>query len=293
MKRCFSTLLLLLILCSFPAFADPPPEDVLRPEPDEYGYLFLQPNFGLNWSALQTDSIRANNQGETNNPVIASGSGLGFFLGLDIGAVFSEHWGARLGIHFDKRVVENDGAVNNVCTITSIDQFGDTVFTFIDTETDVDYNLTVQYLTFSPSIDYRAGNFFGSLGYSVDLPLSAKYSEDVVIDENSVCNYFPFQPDSTKHLTDEVTDDLNVALRSSVQLGVGYIMPLAEDTDLVFELGYDHPLSDFSDNAFIQYQNVEPNRRVNTFFGVFDGSTRFGTLQASVGVRFNRIIDLW
>lgn len=296
MKRCFSVLLLLFLLLAIPAMADPPPEDVLNPEPDEYGYLFIQPNFGLNWSSLLTDSVRINNLGERNNPVIANGDGLGFFLGLDFGVVFSEHWGARLGFHFDKRTIGNSGSVDNDCTV--IEDFdpitNEPILATINAVTEVDYKLTTHYLTITPTVDFRSGSFFGFAGYAAAIPLSAKYEEQIDIDENSICYYFPGLPDSTKHIAAEMdADSMNTALRHSLRIGAGYIMPLGENTELVFQLGYDHPLSHYSEHTNINYQNTNPELQQNTFLGVLDGTTKFGTLQLSAGVRFNRIIDLW
>lgn len=295
MKRLVAVLLSVPVLFALVAVdmsADPPPEDVLRPQPDPAISIFLQPNIGLNYSFLTTSPIRGLNTGETGNDVIESGDGANFHLGLDIGAVFSEHWSARIGFAFDRRSFGNQGTADNICTIFDPDD-PFVVFDTIDVETDVDYGTHVDYFNITESIDYRWNSIFGFLGFGIGIPLSGEYNEDVtILGDDNICYYFPGAADSTKLLREEMTDDMSPALRAAFRLGGGYIASLGETTELVFQVNYDHPLTDMlTEDETLTYQN--PSTPINTFVGVMNGGARFGTIQASVGIRFNHIIDIW
>lgn len=279
--------LFLSSLLTAPAFADPPPEDVLRPEPDPESYFFLQPHIGINYSFMTSDSIRPlmANLNETQNTVRESGSGLGILAGLDVGYAWNEHWATRLGFQFDQRRFGNTGQTINVCTL--VDAQGNIV-EVRDEPVEMEYTVTSNYFTISLMQDYRWENFYAFLGVAAGIPISGTYSEtDRIVDTASPCYYLPLQPDSTREVTGELFNNPSFEFQGNLKFGVGYIKELSESLDLVVQVNYDHPLNNlFSEAETIALRNadVENSRSIT---GLTNPDATFGTVQATVGIRFN------
>lgn len=276
-----------LSLFASSAFADPPPEDVLRPEPDPSGYFFLQPHIGVNYSFLTGERIRPlmPNLNETANTVVESGSGLGLLGGLDIGYAWNEHLATRLGIQLDQRRFGNHGSTINVCNL--VDDQGNIV-EVREEPVNMEYTVSGTYLTLALMEDFRWNSFYGFLGLSVAAPISSSYTEtDRLTDTASPCYYLPLAADSTREITGSLFEDPSFELQQTLKLGVGYIKQLGEATDLVIQVNYDHPLNNLfqgAETVVLENENFEGSR---TITGVTDPDARFGTLQATVGIRFN------
>lgn len=291
MKNGSIALLLSFVLVSFIsipfAFADPPPEDVLRPEPDPSGYLFLQPHIGLNYSFLTSDRIRPlmPNLNESANQVVESGSGLGILLGIDVGYAWNKLLATRLGFQFDQRRFGNHGTSINVCNL--FDDQGNVVQTR-DEEVDMEYTVTGNYFTIGLMQDFRWSSFYATLGLGASFSLSADYSEtDRITDTSSPCYYFPLTPDSTQQVSGSLFGDPLFEQQLTLKLGAGYIRELGESSELVIQVNYDHPLNNLfleAETIALRNEAVEDSQAVT---GLVDPEARFASFQVLVGVRFN------
>ena len=278
--------LLLSFISPFLLWADPPdPEDVLNPVPDPESYYFLQPFIGLGYSFLTTDPIRpqqAQALGEITNGVITSGGGVGLDIGLDFGYVPSEHIAARIGFFYSRRALSNDDTLTALCT-TPLGARNETV--------NMDYCVVGDYIGIQAQVDYRWNKFFGFLGYASALPIRVSYEEtDRITDTASICNYLFDGVDASKVLTGETTEEpLFDGLRHTLKIGGGYIHPLGEKTDLVVQLQYEHPLSDLlptDPTINLRNPDFELSRTIPV---TVNGGARFGTLYATLGIRFKHI----
>ncbi|MCB0713460.1 MAG: hypothetical protein KDD67_14115 [Ignavibacteriae bacterium] len=288
MKRLFTLAVpsLLSFIAPLLLWADPPdPEDVLNPVPDPESYFFLQPYIGLGYSFLTTDPIRPQSGtalGEVTNAVIESGSGIGFDIGIDFGFVSSEHWATRIGFFYNRRALSNSDTLSALCT-TPLGSFNETV--------NLDYCVVGDYIGMQAQVDYRLSDFFGYLGFASSLPLKVSYEEtDAIVDTSSICSYLFDGVDATKVLTGSVSENpLADNLRHNLKVGAGYIHELGDETDLVFQLQYEHPLSNlFTTNQTVILRNAEFEGS-RTIPVTVNGGARFGTLTATLGIRFNHI----
>lgn len=279
-----------LTLCSFffllpllVLHANPPdPEDVLDPTPDPGSWYFLQPYVGLGYSFLTTSPARPLGSAEDSNSVIESGSGLGLDIGIDLGYVVSEHFATRVGLFYTSKSVSNSGIALGKCSTP----LGD-----ISQEVETDYCLGGHYLGLSIQADLRFSDFFGYIGVASAMPLQVSYEEtDKVSGTDSICYYFADGPEATGEITGEYTDSpILDNLRHTLRIGGGYLHALGDETDLVIQLQYEHPLSNFlSSNGVVNLQNPEFSDRRQIPVEI-NGASRFGTLYATLGLRFNHI----
>ena len=286
MKSFLVLLNLLFLFTTITMVADPPdPEDVLNPDPDDETYYFLQPYVGLGYSILTTSPVRPLSPlglSELSDPAIESGGGLSFDLGLDIGYVPSENLSTRVGLFYSRRAVSNSGTTVARCILPT---------GTIDENVETEYTIAGDYLGLLLQADYYWSDFFGFIGYASSLPMNLSYEEtNRIIDTNSICDYFFDGPDAGKMVTGEhsespILDDI----RHTVRIGAGYKHQLSEKNDLVIQLQYEHPLTNFlssNPNVTMENPNFEGGRVIPV---PINGGARFGTLYATVGIRFNHI----
>ena len=268
-------------LFPFLLMADPPdPEDVLDPVPDPGSYFFLQPYIGLGYSFMTTKPIRAVTNGEVSNTVIESGGGLGLDLGIDLGYAFNEHIATRVGLFYKRRSFSNSDTALGRCISDFVE---------VSEPVNMDYCVVGDYLGLQAQFDVRFNKFFGYLGFASALPLSVSYEEtDRIIDTSTTCRYFEDGPDATTEVTGSVTENPGFdGLRHTLNIGAGYVHPLSKKKDLVFQLQYAHPLSNLlpaNTTANLQNAAVDGSRTIPM---TVNGAARFGTLSATVGIRFN------
>lgn len=278
----------LMMLSAVAAFADPPDEDVHRPIIPGRGQLYAQFDLGFNFTSLNgNDVVRARTptiDGPTT--LYESGSGLAPLFSASIGYEFNRTVGLLLRADVDMRGASNSGTTIDTCRVQDVT--GAVVLTPVNI--DKEYSLDVTYLSLSALAKFRFDQFFVFAGPSIAVPLSRNFTEtNTVVDDASLCTYFPGNLDSSKVITGSVTGSNNTRQRVSFKLGAGYIIPLTSRMSLVPQLGYDFGLSDVLQDPEINAL-VRPGRTAETSLSlptVVNPAMRLSSLQATIGLRIN------
>lgn len=268
--------------------ADPPfPEDVLRPESSE-GYWFIQPYAGLNYSFLLSPSVRDTSSAleEVSNDAIGRGAGLGLELGIDLGYRFSELISTRVGLFYSKKLLGAKDSATALCRITDSD--GNVISTSVE-GVDMRHQIYADYIGLGTQVDFNIDQFLIYLGYSAAVPFQLAYEEtSTIIDTGNACFYLVDGPDKSKTVSGTLNEPAGFDdMRHAIKIGGGHRWEYGENSELVLQVQYEHPLN----------PALEGPRSITLVNEEFEGSRgydvplseeiSFGTLSATIGLRFN------
>lgn len=295
-------LLLAGLVCAAPPLAaDPPAEDVLRPDLPSAGQFYIEPHAGINFTFLDGNpATRTLEVLEGPNDIFESGTGLDPRLGIVLGYNFDRTFGLRLDLAYDSRNAGNEGTTVDSCLITDFDTGAQTLSL---QDVDKDFTIGVDYFAISALFSVSVDPVFFFAGPSIGIPLSRQVEEHWrIANPESGCRYFSGTSDSTINAVLVLRDDVEEAMRFSVKLGVGATFEIAERLFLVPTLGYDIGLTDlFEPHPVDDPDPTDPTRNPFDYrfrrgetltapTGIdigtdFNEAIRMSSLQASIGLR--------
>ncbi len=285
MKFCVP--ILLACLTTAAAWADPPEEDVLRPNVPSKGEWFAQFDLGLNYTMMDGNPVyRGRILGLENltSDFLESADGLAPLVSATVGYKFTPMFGLALRLDYDAKAAGRNETMVDTCEL--FDVVNQTVFPAPFT-VEKDYQVDLDYLTLSllPSIHFD--KFYLFAGPSVGIPLSSSIVETDRMDDESPCSYFFTTDDSTKIVTGEAIG-LEENLRVAVKIGAGYTIDIADDISLVPQVGLDLGLTDaFKEDGLIALSKPGVEQPLQSLLFIVNHAIRTTSLQASLGLRIN------
>lgn len=230
--------LLLFLLVSIPAIADPPDEDVLRPRLEGSSRFFIDLGLGLNITWMDGNPFFRDTFDSFEGPtdLFQSASGLGPLISLGIGYEFNQHLSLLLRADYDVRNTSNSGTTIDSCFLTDPVGGGRLSVPFTASK---EFNVDVSYISISLLPAYRFNQVFLYAGPSISIPLSRDVSETDQVTGDASCTYFSGTSDSSRVITGSLASDKNLKTRFSVKIGLGYVIGLTDNIDLVPQLAGD------------------------------------------------------
>lgn len=284
MRRTLALLAAGLITISYPALADPPQEDVLRPRLDGLIGLYVEFDPGLNFTLLDGNPyvrpLITSYEQETS--LYRSAVGVAPYLGLSVGYEFSSHLGISFHAAYDDRLASNAGTMIDTCFLTD-EITGNRVADRMEARKE--YSVRTRYLSFALLPNYRFDNLVFFLGPTVSIPFSRRIQETNSIVDDSPCYYLAPGPDTTRVITGTVSDIGNVSTRISLKLGLGYVFNMTEWVDLVPQLALDVGLTNLlKEDETLRMANPNGPGGAGVVVPI-NHQIQLNTLQAIIGIR--------
>jgi len=217
----------------------PSSADVLNP--GSPNHIRWGPEIGLNYNFFSTTQYIADATAE-GVPIVSyeqgfleSQNGLSLLGGLAIDIPISSTVGFMASLHYDNRSVKKTGNVTVPGTLTDT-----TTGTVIDTVTTAaqESDISVAYITITPTIRFNIGDFFGFVGPSIGIPVSSAISfSTTLLDNRFYYNYNT--PQQTQTLNSGTLTIPDLKTRAALDLGVGKYIELSPKMFLVPELDLD------------------------------------------------------
>jgi hypothetical protein len=299
-------LLLAGLLCApLTLLADPPSEDVLRPDVPSQGGFYIEPHAGLNFTFFNgnpsarapfsfagPDNEAVEGEGEAGGTTVLDiydgGSGIAPLIGVTFGYQFSPRAGIELDVAYDSRRASSSGMTNDACGHydTTTGQLLEVVFE----PASKDLTIGADYLSLALVGTFSLEKLFFFAGPSIGIPLSRTVEETSSwAGEGTSCRYFFGTEDETIEIVGALDEDVVAAVRASLRIGIGGRFAIGDRLELVPRLSYDLGLTDTFDGEgdyLLRAPNSDPLSG-NYLGAEFNNAVRLSSLQASLGIRIS------